>query len=63
MILNKARKYRLQIESRPLTVLMKEENNLKKLTQTIEDKRKTLDRANAKENEANKMTGMAEREI
>lgn len=51
----------LQIESRPLTVLMKEENNLKKLTQTIEDKRKALESASIKEIEANKMTGMAER--
>lgn len=63
MILNKVRKYKLQIESRPLTVLMKEVNNLKKLTQTIEDKRKTLERASIKETEANKMTGIAEREI
>lgn len=51
----------LPIESRPLTVLMKEENNLKKLTQALEDKRKTLERANIKEAEANKMTGVAER--
>jgi len=63
MILNKVRRYRLQIESRPLTEHMKEENNLKKLTQTIEDKRKTLERANIKEADANRITGMAEREI
>lgn len=51
------------IESKPLTELMKEENNLKKLTYTIEDKRKMLERVILKESDTNKIAGISEREI
>ena len=63
LVVNKIRKYKLLIDSRPLTEQMKEENNLKKLICTIEDKRKAFERAILKETDANRMAGMAEREI